>query len=987
MNIRTLTVAAYSLLATFTLCTVSILPVCGQTSLPPSVAETALATVDGISGVYTTPTMPTNRSSMPYGPVMGNGDVGVVFEGAPNNLRFGFGKSDFFGVLRGGAMPVGSLNLNIPELEGATYNVSENIGPATLTGKFVASQGASCALSSWVAATSNVTVIQLHNSGSIPLTVTDRMLDGFGTDGNSATYGTTPTASGSSLGFTWLRVSPDIEHVDLGNRLHGGTPEPFNGRIADVNVYASALPAAALSNSNASPSTASFYSWHGEPDVKVLGSASIEASQDHGAPALIDGSPQSAVELGVMRLPQSQLTVTAWIKVTAISQEESIFTALGDPYRPRKYPYERGVELELVNGCLSGKLNTTSVTSVSPVPVGQWVKVALVYDGEKMSLYADGVQVASTTDFPTTADVNGYDQSALHFGDQDLPYDGDGPDGIMVQRVVGSIATANGRALGFTIPVNSTATILLSIETDRNSKNYWNEAVQSVTNANIPLLTEIHDAWWRAFWSKSFVNISDAAIERYWYGSLYLYACCSRSGCSPPGLWGNFIDSPDSVCWQGDYTLDYNAEAPPWAAYATNHWELADNYEDPLIAYMPRGKAIAAHNGYQGLSFYTHLIPGPGWDDDPSKFLNQQCGILFGCVDCAMRWKLTGDVAYARTVYPLLKGTADFWDDYLKLENGQYVDNNDATDEFNPGATNPATSIAFLNLLYPTLIDMSTALGVDADMRSTWQNIYTHLSPLPIVKAATIDQVKGYPDDQTLGEIVGAGLTDDKLAIRDSLSGTGFPRPEVLRTDDKERSTSAGMNSTQSIFPGWDIGMESSDSDREAALETVTLASEWFDGNDDCTFYPAAAIAGYDPSQILLHLNQLIKDHSSPSFVFHSNGGGVEDVAIIPVTLSEMFQQSFQGSIHVFPNWPTEDDASFGNIPTCGGFLLASSLKAGQIQYVEITSEEGNMCILANPWPDEKVELFVAGKKSAVLAGSQIKFPTIRGETVLLEPV
>jgi hypothetical protein len=38
---------------------------------------------------------------------------------------------------------------------------------------------------------------------------------------------------------------------------------------------------------------------------------------------------------------------------------------------------------------------------------------------------------------------------------------------------------------------------------------------------------------------------------------------------------------------------------------------------------------------------------------------------------------------------------------------------------------------------------------------------------------------------------------------------------------------------------------------REAAYHTVLADAEWFDSNDDCTFYPCAAAIGIDPKLIL----------------------------------------------------------------------------------------------------------------------------------------
>ena len=77
-----------------------------------------------------------------------------------------------------------------------------------------------------------------------------------------------------------------------------------------------------------------------------------------------------------------------------------------------------------------------------------------------------------------------------------------------------------------------------------------------------------------------------------WYGSIYLLACCSRADCPPPGLWYNFIREM-TAGWDGDYTLNYNYQAPFWAAYASGHFELADNYESVLLDHMSRGRSIA----------------------------------------------------------------------------------------------------------------------------------------------------------------------------------------------------------------------------------------------------------------------------------------------------------------------------------------------------------------------------------------------------------
>ena len=60
--------------------------------------------------------------------------------------------------------------------------------------------------------------------------------------------------------------------------------------------------------------------------------------------------------------------------------------------------------------------------------------------------------------------------------------------------------------------------------------------------------------------------------------------------------------------------------------------ELVENYETPLLTQMSRGKATAEYNygaNNHGIYFYCHLIPAPGWDDDPLSFEGQKTDALF----------------------------------------------------------------------------------------------------------------------------------------------------------------------------------------------------------------------------------------------------------------------------------------------------------------------------------------------------------------------
>ncbi len=132
-------------------------------------------------------------------------------------------------------------------------------------------------------------------------------------------------------------------------------------------------------------------------------------------------------------------------------------------------------------------------------------------------------------------------------------------------------------------------TIVAAVVTNFESPSPLEEAqkrVAAISLEQVETLRGQHRQWWREFWSKSFVEIGDPLIEKYYYGSHYLMASCSRNRDFPPSLFGNWITT-DSPSWQADYHLNYNHEAPWWGVFSSNQAELADPYDTPILDYMP----------------------------------------------------------------------------------------------------------------------------------------------------------------------------------------------------------------------------------------------------------------------------------------------------------------------------------------------------------------------------------------------------------------
>ncbi len=922
--------------------------------------------------------------------VAGNGDISVMWSGGGGAYQLFFGKADFWGVVRGNITTAGNLRLECDELKAATGMCRQNLGQATITTKETGSTG-ELSTCTWVAYPENLIVTEMTNTGTSPLHFHTALQDGAGHYHNAADRGATADS-------TWLSVSPDLVEFQVGDRevdrkigkdskkVH----EHFVGSIAGLDITSPEYPKPFLS---LVPS---------DPEIRNIGNLKITPGDAHGDSVTFDNEADHRLILPEGCLPQTGFTFTAWVNPSVLTEDGTIFQGIARE-KFDGYPYFRGFLVHLLNGRPEVRLNYYQATAPEPIALNQWTEIQAVYDKQVLKVLVNGKEVARGENPPASAQM-GWDKCTLRTGDPDLPFKGCAPKAILRQHVVGAASQAAGTTLAFTVDPGKTVDLLVSLVSDRNSPDYIQVAERLANSSpeEIAKLKTAHDTWWHTFWGRSFVEIPDKAVMENWYGSIYDLAVCSRGDCPPPGLWYNFGRGMNSP-WDGDYTLDYNYQAPFWAGLSTNHFELTDNYDPLLLDHISRGRSIAEnawrmnpagqprtledyiaernaapHNpnptSYKGIYLYTHLIPLPGWSNDYGTFWGQKSNALFCTVNMVQRWRLTRDLAYARKVYPFLKGTAEFWDDYLVLKDGHYKSLKDALCENSGDNTNPATTISFLRLLYPSLVEISQKLNLDADERAKWNEILQKLSPFTYVSVAQCGSLKTLLPPEF----------KDKMVIRDCEdNGPDFPKPAYgVYQDHKIRGSSAGMSCVQAIFPGWSFGLESTKEERDAALNSVTFAAQWFDFNNSCNFYADAAAAGYDPKEILANMDALLATYQTSDFTIRTPGGGTEDVAIIPCGLHYMFLQSHQANIHIFPNWPKEMDATFGDLPACGGFTVSSKQEGGKILYVVIKSQAGEVCHLANPWPGMKVS---AG--GTTLSGEVLTFPTKAGDRIVVTPL
>ena len=516
----------------------------------------------------------------------------------------------------------------------------------------------------------------------------------------------------------------------------------------------------------------------------------------------------------------------------------------------------------------------------------------------------------------------------------------------------------------FTLQPGQEVTVLVAMQSSFDAKDPLAAAqamAHEMTAEKVTALEKTHREWWRAFWARSLVEISDPLLERNYYAANYALGSALRDTEFPTGLYGLWVTSDDPR-WAGDYHLNFDYQSQFYALYKSNHLEQASTYHAPLLAFMERGRFYAKSLLNVRGVYYCVGIGAKGIDtcskgDLTNKsyqaggcFMGQKCNAAYAVVPMSMHWYHTYDKDYAKTVYPFVLEVADFWEDYLKLEDGRYVIYNDAIHEAPDVKTvdgmqdfNPVMSLGLVRNVFETVIDMGRELGVDAARQAKWQDILKRLS--------------GFPTQERNG----------KTVFRYTEKGLDwFP------------NNSCGI---QHIYPAGAIGLDSDPKLLEVSRNMITEMGRWSGDNGENSFYPAAVRVGYDPATILDKLTTLVTTTRK-----YPNGmpETIEQSSTLPGTIHEMLCMSHGQVLRVFPVWPQAKDARFLNLRAEGAFLVSSTLKGGEVKFVRILSEKGRPCTLVNPWPGKAVEVWRDGKKMETLKGERIVLKTEIGATVVL---
>jgi alpha-L-fucosidase 2 len=149
----------------------------------------------------------------------------------------------------------------------------------------------------------------------------------------------------------------------------------------------------------------------------------------------------------------------------------------------------------------------------------------------------------------------------------------------------------------------------------------------------------------------------------------YLSISSTRVGLLPPnlqGLWANQIQTP----WNGDYHLDINVEMNHWPVEVSNLPEL-DLPLVELVRGMVSNGERTAKAYYNAEGWVAHVITNIWGFTEPGESASwgvTKCGSGWLCNNLWEHYAFTGDVRYLASIYPILKGAAQFYKSMLITE-------------------------------------------------------------------------------------------------------------------------------------------------------------------------------------------------------------------------------------------------------------------------------------------------------------------------------
>jgi alpha-L-fucosidase 2 len=239
-------------------------------------------------------------------------------------------------------------------------------------------------------------------------------------------------------------------------------------------------------------------------------------------------------------------------------------------------------------------------------------------------------------------------------------------------------------------------------------------------------------------------NHKDIPVLFFQFGR-YLSICSTRIGLLPPnlqGLWANQVHTP----WNGDYHLDVNVQMNHFPVEVANLSELNLPLVELVRGLVKNGERTAKAY-YNADGWVAHVITNVWGFTEPGESASwgvTKAGSGWLCSNIWDHYAFTNDKAYLKSIYPILKGSAQFYSSILVKDpkTSWMVTSPSSSPEnsfYLPDGSHASICMGatidnqIMRELFANVITASETLGVDAAFRDTLKARLKQIPPAGVI--------------------------------------------------------------------------------------------------------------------------------------------------------------------------------------------------------------------------------------------------------------